>query len=314
MTTLLETKILGALQKARNVGIVEETFALDGCSITVHNLRADEYTTVLAEIKELEDAEYLYAFQTGHLCRAIVEINGIDLRDIDYVDAVAEDGKKVSLERHEWVRQKVVSTWGREALATAYRKLLDAVAKADRVSTEGITFVVPDENAEDKLQRLFAEIQDVEEELPSEVFEKLLGDKGYLKKTSKEEAQSVERKLANLAQIKPKSEGPTPEEIMRNRRPLNQEVQAEHVPQVQTPSVEQSPRPQETPKKRSLEIAALEAAAIEIPDVLPAAPRSQDIPVLDRPVEKVNPNEVAKILDTPPIAGINPRFHRPSGL
>ena len=87
MGTLSARTLRESLQKARNIGIVEERLQLfDECEVVVRNLRPDEYEAIHAECKELEEIAYLYGFQFGHVKRAIVELNGQDLRGVEYVE------------------------------------------------------------------------------------------------------------------------------------------------------------------------------------------------------------------------------------
>lgn len=310
-STLQESRILGALQKAKGIGLVEESFTVGGCPIVLRNLRPEDYTALLDEIKELEDAEYIYAFQIGHLCRSIVEIAGVDLRNIEYVEAADAQGQDVSFERHEWLRKHVISTWGREAISTAYRKFLDVTYKADQASTDGITFVVPDENPEDQVKRLLGELKAVEDDLPKDVFERLLDLNGLVRKTSKEEFAAVEQKLAQSKQAEA-----SPADIMRTRKPMNQEVpEALEPPRRIEPEVVSRRMPDleaSVKSGRAAEIAELEAGALNIPspEIL-VAERPEERPVLSSPVARLDPAAMSQILDRPPVAGINPRFRRP---
>src|SRR5580698_9713551 len=111
-------KLLAALEKARGVGIVEETFTVDDCEITLRSLRPDEYEEVLAECKELDDLPYVNAFQKGHIVRSIVGVNGSDLHDVDFVedevvDPKTKQVKSIKVELHAWLRKNVVDTWGK---------------------------------------------------------------------------------------------------------------------------------------------------------------------------------------------------------
>lgn len=314
MVTLQENKILSALQKARGVGLVEESFTVAGCSIVLRNLNPDEYTQILEEIKELEDSAYLYAFQMGHLSRAIVEVAGVDLRNIAYVESSDEQGKNVAYERHEWLRRNVISTWSREAIATAYRKFLDVTHKADIAATEGVTFVVPDENPEDQVKRLLGELKAVGEELPKDVFERLIDLEGFVKKTSREEISAVEQKFATHQEATV-----SPEDLMRTRKPLNQEVLAEAyqepVSPKKMPSQVEPVRLPELPveaRRRAAEIAELEAGALNLPTGVVVAERPEERPVLASHVSRIEPATLAQAIDRPPVAGINPRYRRPT--
>ena len=82
MGTLSARNLRESLKKAKNVGIVEERVSLFGeIEVVVRNLRPDQYEAINDDCKEEEDLNYLYGFQTGHVKRAIVELNGQDLRE-----------------------------------------------------------------------------------------------------------------------------------------------------------------------------------------------------------------------------------------
>src|SRR3990172_1942117 len=118
MAILQAKKVQEALRKAKQVGLVEEPVTIAGCSMVFRSLTPEAYEAIAEETKELEDLAYVQAFQIGHLCRAIVEIEGVDLRDVDFVETGEADaaGKPVKIERHAWVRDGYVKTWGREVV------------------------------------------------------------------------------------------------------------------------------------------------------------------------------------------------------
>jgi hypothetical protein len=337
MTTLSESRILGALTKATGVGLVEERFTVGGCEVVMRNLRPDEYDAITAEIKDLTDAAYLYAFQLGHVCRSIVEIGGVDLRAVEYIQAEIPDPtpedpervKKVLLERHDWLATKVLMTWSREALSTCYRKFADVLTIAEERASAGITFVVPDETNEDKFKRLLNEAIAATEDLPEELVLRMFEQVGFVKKSTAAERQVAEEKLSKLkadTEVKPEpspapeppqkapdvSSQPTPQELMRRRQPLNQAAA-----QMPAPPIPQAPVVVEPTvlKGRAAELAAIETQAMEdsrLQAGLPPKPRPEDIPVLSREATAVDPKGVIGLLDQPPVAGVNSRFRPPT--
>jgi hypothetical protein len=337
--TIQESKILSALQKAVDVGLVEERFSVAGCEVVLRNLRPEEFTSIISECKDLEDAEYLYAFQLGHVCRALAEIDGLDLRTVDFVETEVVEGKgtasktkTITLERHEWVKRKIFQTWGREALSTLYRKFVDVLNKAEAASVEGIVFVVPDEAAEDRLHRLLAELKATTEELPDDVSDRFLEEVGLTRKAKSdaEAAQGLEQKMASLASLsKPVQEvvvepevlveAPVealkvdPSELMRRRVPLTKGLEVQ--PPAREPLVRESPvvPVREVPSGRAAEIAALEAESLSLPGAaeIPARMNRDEIPELVGRTPKLDPSQVSAIIDQPPTAGINPRYRPP---
>jgi len=339
MATIAESRIKEALDKASNIGFVEEKFTVMGCSVVMRNLKPDEYQSVVDETRELKDVEFAYAYQMGHVSRAIIEIGDLDLREVEFVETEVPDSKNpgqkktVNLERHDWIKKKVLGTWGREALSTLYRKFADVLQKADDKSVEGVQFIVPDETAEDKFRRLISELKEVEETLPDELVERVLNDNGYGHQITAEELAAAQAKLGG-GEIKketlgtvplepvvaealktpegrvaiaeavgpaspdlPGSEGarPDPRELMLRRRPMN-------VP---------PPEPQQTAiPAKSRQYAELEETAAKLNGIgAPTMPnRPAEIPEISRPMDRT---PVAVPIDLPPPAGINPRFKPP---
>lgn len=345
MTTLSESRILGALAKATGIGLVEERFTVGGCEVVMRNLRPDEYEAIVQETKDLKDSAYLYAFQIGHVSRSIIEIGGVDLRDIDFVETEIPDPtptdpermKKVMLEKYDWLNRKVLSGWAREALGTCYRKFADVLTRADEYASSGITFVVPDETDEDKFKRLLVEALASAENLPPELVDRMFDHVGYVKKSTSEERMVAEEKLSRLkAETEAKEEPPalpveapqaasevspqpTPQELMQRRQPLNQAVPQAPSPPVRLPPVRQPAPlvPEATPqlRGRAAELAAIEAGAlVDVPQTpvgFPPRPSPDEIPMLSREQSGADPRGVASILDQPPMVGVNPRFRPP---
>jgi hypothetical protein len=342
MTTIAEDRIRDALARACNIGFVEERFTVMGCSIVMRNLKPEEYQSVVDETRDLKDVEFAYAYQMGHVSRAIIEVGDLDLREVEYIETDVPDPKNsgqkktVNLERHDWLRKKVLSTWGREALSTLYRKFADVLQKADDKSVEGVQFVVPDETAEDKYRRLIGELKEAEETLPDELVQRILQDNGYSHQITVEELAAAQAKLGG-GEIKKEAEAavvtaklePSVAEALRTPegraavaeavgpaspdlpgsegpRPDPRELMLRRKPLNVEPQV-----PQQTalsPKAR--EYAALEAQAelLNGPGSPPQPTRPQNVPELSRPMDRT---PTAVVVDPPPPAGINPRFRPP---
>lgn len=280
MGTLSARNLRDALQKAKGVGLVEERFTVGDCEIVVRSLRPDEYEAILAECKTLEEVAYLNAFQIGHISRAIVELNGVDFRDVQFVDDEEPDPKKpgqtksVKLELHKWLEKNVVSTWGKEIIHTTFLKVGDAVELAERQSKVGIVFLTPDETGEEKLRRLVGEVMELREELPTLIIDRVLDEHGLMFKTAAEEAKRVmeaadalareqlaKQKAEEAAKAPPVEEPPTKEppakeppvevqapDPMQGRQPLNQmpvdlRQAPAKVPSQTVPATRQQPSP-----------------------------------------------------------------------
>ena len=238
MATLKAKRLHGALQKARNVGRVEEAVTIDGCSLVLQNLAPEDYNQITEETSDLDGAEYLYTYQIAHVSRSVIEIEGVDLRDVQFIEddvpvgaytlsatvsneakankakaALAELGvvltveppdesgevKTVKLEKAEWLKQRVAS-WGREALLVAYRKYAELVIKAEVKAKEGVQFQLPDESSEDKYRRLLAEAKELEADLPDDMIRKILEDIGYSPMSTEAELDQIKENARIFAE------------------------------------------------------------------------------------------------------------------
>lgn len=311
MGTVDGKKLRDALTKAKNIGLVEDTFTIGDCEVTLRSLRPDEYAAVLQESNGLNDVEYLHTYQRGHLARSIVAINGLDLHDVQFVDDEEPDPKRpdkmrtVKLELPAYLTKNVLSTWGKEAVYTAYRKFGDVVELAERKAKEGITFLLPEETDEERYRRLLLEAKEAEESLPNTLVDRILDELGLMRKSTADEIKTAMEKADELAREQaaatPEPE-PTPEApavaapepqtpvpvpaasvpIPRQARPvdphqtLQQAIAARQAasPDAVGQAVVQAPQIDPAAVKRSAAIAALEANGA-VPETPIAAPRRE---------------------------------------
>lgn len=370
MGTISAGSISEALSRAQNIGIVEEPFTLLDCALVLRNLRPDEYGAVMQECMGLEDAEYLVAYQKGHLSRSIVEINGVDLRDVDLIEVQETDdagARAVKLEKHTYLTKNLLSTWSKEAVFTAYRKFTDVVGKAEEKARQGVTFTVPDETPEQKYRRLLGDMKEIEGDVPADLVTQILEDTGLMKMSTAEELKAAMERTDQLAreqeevEAKAKEEEapvaaapdpdteqtpPTPApEATPARQPMNRApgqrapdphqtlqkaLEARQQPATEQPAEtapEQPAEPSQAAPKpppggvQADKVAAERAAQIAALEQDAGTPMGATEGVSQTPVEvpelragsrsKVDPKELAKTIDRPPSAGINPRYKPP---
>jgi len=247
MSTLTAKKLSDALDKAKNVGFVEETFTVENCEVTLRNLRPDEYVASMEACEGLEDVAYLHAYQKEHLSRSIVVLNGVDLREVKHVEVEEPDPKKsgemrtVKVELHTFLLTNVVNTWGKEAIFTTYRKFSEVLEAAERKANEGVKFIMPEETEEEKYRRLLLEAKEVEGELPNALVETILGEHGWMQKSTAEEAKAAMERADQLAREEAKkAEEGSPE-------PSAQEA-PKVVERPQESTAEPAPTPQAAPE------------------------------------------------------------------
>jgi hypothetical protein len=251
-----------SLQKAKRVGIFEEPFTLDDLEVVVRNLRPDEYTAIVDDCKDRDGMAYMEAFQKGHVSRAIVALNGQDFRDVDFIDDEEPDPKKqgqmkpVKLEVHRWLEKNILSTWGKEAIYVAYRKVGDAVDQAEKKSQEKIEFRVEDETPEEKYRRLIGELTALQEEVPGPIVEKVLDENGYMLKTTAEEAKRAMEAAGALAweQISKEKAAKEAEEaaaVQPLHPPIHQAIHQTPAPAPPPAQVPQAAPPQAQPLQQA---------------------------------------------------------------
>ena len=251
MDTIGASRLSKSLDKAKNIGAVEESFTINGCDITLENLSPDDYAAVFHECQGLEDIDYLHTYQKQHLARSIVEINGVDLRGVRYVEDEGPDPKNpeqtriFKVEKYAYLLNHVLSTWKKEAVFTAYRKFTDVVEKAERQAKDGVTFLTPDETPEEKYRRLLLEAKECEEDMPSSLIAHVLDDMGFMQKSSADELKAAMEKTDRMAR---EAEEQEPEEE-EYEEPVPEPVQ--RTVEVQTVQAPEEPpsEPQAAPER-----------------------------------------------------------------
>lgn len=329
-TTLSAKRIKDALHKVQDIGLYEEPFEMLGIPIVLRSLRSDDYEDIAKELADREDDEtYTVSSIEETLCRSIVEINGINLRDVKYIEDEVEDPKTgeprtVKLEKPAWVRDNVLRTWGKEALITTYRKFYDVINIAEDMAAHGVNFRIPDETDEDKLRRLLGEIQNVVENLPPALVKYVLGEYGL---TTKDEA--LQKSLSKLdaldassmaADLHPQDDTPKARVPITARQEFAPPPQ--RVVEDEEPSEEYGPAPamyrhappaRHAPTSRTARYSALEQEADLTGLFTPSNVDDQQVvPMEATPLtEKMAPVDLGAakpIIDPPPPVGVNPRF------
>lgn len=371
MATLSAKKIQEALLKAQSVGLVEEPLTICGCNFVLSSLPGEDYEDIEREVSEIPEggAAYFWAWKREHLIRSIVEINGVDLRKITYVEVEVEEidpatrqpvAKTVRLEKTKFISDYVIRSWGREAIDVAFRKFLEVIEQAEIESAKAVKFITPAETSEDTYRRLLTEAKDLERVLSVDRIHKLREELGFLSAVqtpTEAEYKAALDKLPKTPIEEPAQAGaavqqplvsppppppppvavpqpavpipqpvappqailrPTPQDMMRDRQPLNQTASAQV--SAPPPSMQSSPAIPISPAalRKSAEIAALEG---DLPPVQGTVQMDVKPPVMQRPSEATvlaenqaprDPNVAAALVDQPPVAGINPRFRPPS--
>lgn len=346
MGTIDSKKLNAALAKAKNIGLVEEACTIGGCELVFRSLRSEDYTAVLQDCDGAPEDEYIARYQKGHVARAIVEVNGVDLRDSKFVTVEEPDPanatvRTVTLELPQYLTRHMLDTWGKEVLDIAFRKLGDVLELAERQAKAGINFIAQDETPEEKYRRLILEARALEKDLPGSLLDKILEEQGLMRHSTAEE---IKRAMSRADQLAREQEAqvptPVPQPVVEEPKVVPAPAPAVQPSPVAPPVVTRQPRPvdphatlqgaiatrkalevpavkseQADPKpsaSRSAAIAALEVGGQAAPDFSSAVSlQSGASEVVEIKRVPLDLEAASAIVDHPPIAGINPRFRPP---
>lgn len=338
MGTIDAKKLNAALAKAKDVGLVEEACSIAGCELVIRSLRSQDYAAVLQDCDGLPEEDYIHRYQKGHIARAIVEVNGVNLRDSRLVTVEEPDPstgtmRAVTLELHQYLTNNMLDSWGKEAVDVAFRKVGDVLELAERQAKNGISFLTPDETSEEKYRRLILEARAVEKELPGTLVDRILDEQGLMSKSTAEE---LKRAMSRSDQLTREQTAQAPEE--KAEVPVVVVAADEKVTQEAPPA---PPPARPVDPHATLQSAIASRKAAEVPTVKseqaaeqrPAASRAAAIAAVEGnnavpadlssavSLQSGDPREVVEIrrapldlqvagtlLDNPPVAGINPRF------
>lgn len=164
------------LQPIRQIGEVEERFEIKGTSVVMRVLNPKEELEIQRwaqrgvleaspEDQEKDNSlavEYLNKFKLGCLSYSIVEVNGLDLRDQDFVSTgeVLPNGQAVKIKRTEAVRG-MLEDWPRPLLTAVFRKFNEIMERCEINSDKAVEFNPPD--LESEIQRVLQRLQTLEE-------------------------------------------------------------------------------------------------------------------------------------------------------
>lgn len=277
MAVLKASRLKAVLDKARNAGQVEEPVTIAGVDLVFRSLNSEAYNDILGELDEVPEKSYPVCYQIEHICRSIVEVDGQDLRDVDYIEVEADTGASVKVERHQWVRDNLVSTWSREMVQVAFHKVMDAIAAAEAKATNGVQFRVEAETDEEKLRRLLGEVREAAGDLPDEMKTSILKEHGLLEGTTRAELEELDSRVRTWERPEDEGDAPTVEEAPPPAprgppRAPAQVVQAVNATDEDT-SVDASPTPEEMMARRvplnrtAIQEPAPQAQAEHVPSV-----------------------------------------------
>lgn len=163
------------LQPIRSVGEVEERFMIQDIEVCMRVLSPKDELAVqrwaqapmLAVPEEVRDednslaVEYLNRFKLGCLARSIIEVNGMDLRNEDYIltGEKLSNGQPVKVLRHEAILS-LISEWPRPLLTSVFRKFNEIMERCELQSDKAVEYDPPD--IESEIQMLIQRLETLE--------------------------------------------------------------------------------------------------------------------------------------------------------
>ena len=160
-----------ALQPVTKIGQGELIVVVNGVSITLRTLTAQEFLEVRHKAHEMAGEEasvvrYGFWIQLESLCYAICQIAHQDLRDVKYIDSGEEvEGQPIKIEKVAAMR-KLLLKWGGETLEYLNRKYTELQESVDQVTERLIQYEPPELQAEvDRLELRIAELKELQQKL-----------------------------------------------------------------------------------------------------------------------------------------------------
>jgi hypothetical protein len=285
MSSITLNHLKSALDKSRDIGILEKKIDIPGMSLVIRTLRPDEITWSLDELEDYHTrSAQIFAWQKLQLSRAIVEVNGVDLRSVRTVDL--EDGTK--LELHEALSRNLIDTWSKDLVLHLVVALTELSKESEDQIKKSMAAYIVSENAEEKLRECLIAVKDAEEAVPPKLAETILKEFGLVRQSSVEELKAaLEKEPIRMVESPP----PAPTEKPKD-----------------APAVVVPPAPVVSGliPKRTAEISALEGLA-PIANA-PTQPAQMEVPELFEPGEKPDFSRVVQ--DPAPTLKLNPRTAR----
>lgn len=339
MSIVKASRLQAVLDRARNAGHVEETACIAGLNLVFSSLPPDAYNAILEELEDVPENSYPICYQLEHVCRSIVQVDEESFRDVKFVEVNGEEGAPpVRVERHQWLRDNLVSTWSKEMLTVAFRKVMDAIKGAEDRSIEGVKFRVEEETDEEKYRRLLGELKETGTELPDDLREAILKEEGLLTATTKSELADLEARAKTWAQGAPEAASSTAEATADPVTPVEPVAAPEPPPRApaQLVHAQANEAPVEPPRRVPLNqtpirdpvpINAAEHGVVMANRRSPPPPSDQvhtltrservaaleddpNLAVLERE-PRVDPEQTKSIMGRPPTGGTNPKYVSP---
>ena len=253
------------------VGKDEREFLVEGHKITVRPLLPHEEVSVqrfaVDSLEDVEKAEtdedaamtradaldYFDRFRIEVIAHSMVEINGTDLRVVDFIPTgeVTSTGVEVKVPRYEAMRKIIRDSWSRTMITTAftqYGELIETLSrKADDVAELSETDLAAEiDRVKHRLRDLRGSMENRakgDSGIPKEQIDKFVG-------VGQNQEELSARMVDNADRVARDAQPLTAEEIAAAQQPTPQQPTPQQLPPQQSPpqqSPPQRPPPQQPP-------------------------------------------------------------------
>jgi len=160
-----------AVTKVEQIRDDELTFEAGDSVITLRGLRPDEDTSVQRYANEVLPKDGTSADQTtladfmdrmrfGILGYSVVQIDDLDLRNVEYLDAEDEDGT-YQVPKHEGLRELIKKSWSRAMMSVVFKKFTELLDKIEIRAEKAVHF--DPEDLDDEISRIEARLAELKE-------------------------------------------------------------------------------------------------------------------------------------------------------
>lgn len=174
-------KIETGLEKVRELGHASNTFQVCGHTIGVRTLSRPQLREINLYCKPyLEDAkeqdttfamtDWMQKVREETLAHAIVQLDDIDLRGVDFVQMEDVDGELLKKQKHVIVRE-ILQNWANSTLSVVYDKFREVVEKADENLQDSVDLET-DAGRVSRIKALQKKVETLKKKVPDAVLEK----------------------------------------------------------------------------------------------------------------------------------------------
>lgn len=242
-----------AVTKVEQIRDDELTFEAGDSVITLRGLRPDEDTSVQRYANEVlpKDgspadqttlADFMDRMRFGILGYSVVQIDDLDLRNVEYLDAEDEDGT-YQIPKHEGLRELIKKSWSRAMMSVVFKKFTELLDKIEIRAEKAVHF--DPEDLDDEISRIetrLSELKESKSKREDEVRDNIRNTQKAVSNINASQEQA--RNIAQKAKDSTRAPDPAPEPAAPSQ-PAPSQTAAEATQR--RPSIPQSAPPPQRP-------------------------------------------------------------------